>query len=78
MNDVAYLIDTLPRFCPACGKATGWGEGDYLARQDFYAGCSQSCDCGVQYQYLTREQMIDAATHHPKGDLYRYLLRQQR
>lgn len=45
-----FLLNFIPVACPAC--ATEFNFSESLAKNDFKAGCSFSCTCGVKYQFV--------------------------
>lgn len=69
---MVYLIDEQPNYCPSCGK-THTREQKRHAAPDFYAGASESCECGTMYQYVERDNLVGASRLHPGGDLFRYV-----
>lgn len=64
-----FLTDTMPEFCPKCGKAH---SADLYASQDFHAGASSQCKCGAMWQYVPTRELLDASKQNQSGDLYRY------
>jgi hypothetical protein len=66
------LFSHLPNYCPCCGKDIGKAFKDKLARQDFFAGASCTCECGVHYQYAAPERIVEAAGK-AGGDMPRYV-----
>lgn len=66
-----YLTDTLPKFCPNCGKkhSADWADAN---EGDFSAGASLQCACGALFQFVPSEQMVEASKLNQYGDLHRY------
>ncbi len=62
------IFNELPRFCPACGDPQKW---DNFGRDDFFAGASMTCKCGLHYAYLDGAKLLAAASE--GGDIGRYL-----
>ena len=45
------IFDFAPKQCPNCGHK--FRIDDPLARNDYFAGCAQSClECGFHFQYV--------------------------
>lgn len=66
-----YLINEIPSYCPSCGEQHS-AEKKRNMSSDFYAGASCECKCGVLYQYVPREAIIEASKLNKSGDLHRY------
>lgn len=66
-----FLTDEMPNFCPSCGKEHS-AEMKRSASNDFFAGASSQCNCGVMYQYVERHALVEASKLNNAGDLHRY------
>ena len=62
------LMNFTPTHCPNCGKEKEWDTYD---RQDFFAGASQQCGCGLHYAYLDGRKLLAATDGN--GDMTRYV-----
>jgi hypothetical protein len=61
------LFTFRPSFCPSCGKPIELSQYNV---EDFFAGASCACACGLDYQYVDEEHALDAADA-AGGDLRR-------
>ena len=53
-----FILNFIPVSCPHCGENLLHGK---LAREDFYAYASFSCDCGTKYQFVPEAELLKAA-----------------
>jgi hypothetical protein len=60
-NFMNYIIDTMPKFCPGCGRDLASTFDDQYKRSDWFSGASHSCNCGACYQYVETEKIMEAA-----------------
>lgn len=58
MNKLS-AFEFIPSHCPNCGKEFHLHSG--LNRVDYLAKTSHSCDCGMRYQLVDRQQILEIA-----------------
>lgn len=62
-----YIISDIPNFCPGCGKELGF---DDFAISDFQSGCCFICKCGVKYQKVSKNKLIEFMRQHSNSSQY--------
>lgn len=55
-----FVTDTIPEFCLSCGKRIHI-SGDKFNTQDWNAGASFVCDCGMRFQKVIRRAILEIA-----------------
>ena len=61
------ILDFIPRYCPQCRREFQI-HSDKYARNDFYAGCAHTCQCGFQFQFVQPSQIKKTVEHTKKGE----------
>ncbi|MCB6185218.1 hypothetical protein LIN78_16855 [Leeia sp. TBRC 13508] len=69
-----YLLNTMPNYCPNCGKHHNqvWMDEN---RRDFYRSVSMGCTCGALFQFTPTADILELSQLH--GDLHRYVEKQE-
>ena len=63
------LTNFRPTNCPNCGRTFKWSK---YGEQDFFAGASHTCSCGMSYQYAETPHLLEASKA-SGGDMARYV-----
>lgn len=63
-----FIISFTPMSCPNCQKDLSKQWLNKGNREDFLAGASFTCDCGLHYQYVPAN-LIQEAARKAGGDL---------
>jgi hypothetical protein len=63
-----HILDFIPNFCPNCG--TEQKLSNKAVENDFLVGASFTCQCGVCYQYVPTNAIIEVADKHGDAGMY--------
>ncbi len=68
------IFDFIPSHCPACGKnIRPYGS---FPTADYLEGASHTCSCGVHYQFIKTESLLEVAEQEG-SDMAFYIGRQK-